>query len=133
MRQQEAAQVTPEDIIHLILEEMQAGMCPSFYSNLVPSVYQVFLYGDDLERLRPLEQRMRDEAVRALEEKLAELNKAAEPSKLKLPSLGGARHRRKKYEALGDFAVEFHENTDDDARENPLIIHSTFPAETASD
>ncbi|HZU29414.1 MAG TPA: FHA domain-containing protein [Bryobacteraceae bacterium] len=132
MRQQEAAQVTPEDIIHLILEEMQAGMCPSFYSNLVPSVYQVFLYGEDLDRLRPLEQRMRDEAVRALEEKLAELNKSAEPSKLKLP-LGGAKHRKKKYEALGDFTVEFHENTDDDARENPLIIHSTFPSEASSD
>lgn len=133
MRQQDTVQVTPEDIIHLILEEMQAGMCPSFYSNLVPSVYQVFLYSDDLERLRPLERRMRDEAVRALEEKLADLNRAAEPSKLKLP-LGGAKHRTKKYEALGDFTVEFHENTDDDARDNPLVIHSTFPAEaTTSD
>lgn len=132
MRQQEAAHVTPEDIIHLLLEEMEAGLCPSYYSNLVPSVYQVYLYVDDLERLRPLEQRMREEAVRALEEKLAQLNKAAEPSKLKLP-IAGAKQRRKKYEALGEFSVEFHENTDDDARENPLIIHSTFPSEAAAD
>jgi|SRR5579884_3457012 len=131
MRQQTAVQVTPEDIINLILEEMEAGLCPSFYSNLVPSVYQVYLYVDDLERLRPLEPRMREEAVRALEEKLSRLNKSTEP-KLKLP-IGGPKQRPKKYEALGEFSVEFHENTDDDARDNPLIIHSMFPSDATTD
>ena len=127
MARQETVQVTPEDIIELLLEEMEAGMCPSYYSNLVPSVYDVYLCGDDLERLRPLEQRMRDEAVRALQEKLARLNKNAEPLKLKIP-LPGPKQRVKRFEALGEWAVEFHENTDDDAKENPLVIHSTFPS-----
>ena len=123
--------MTPEDIIGLLLEEMEAGMCPSYYSNLVPSVYDVYLYVEDRERLRPLETRMRDEAVRALQEKLSRLNRAAEP-RLKLP-LGVSKERGKRYEALGEWSVEFHENTDEDARDNPLVIHSTFPSAAMTD
>lgn len=126
MPQQETVHVTPEEIINFLLEEMEAGISPSYYSNLVPSVYDVYLYIDDLERLRPLEQRIREEAVHALAEKLSALNKNREP-KLKLP-LGGAKKKRaKNYEVLGEWSIELHENTDDDARENPLVIHSTFP------
>ncbi|MGI9075370.1 MAG: FHA domain-containing protein [Bryobacteraceae bacterium] len=125
MPQQDTVRVTPEAIISFILEEMEAGLCPSYYSNLVPSVYDVYLYGEDLERLRPLEQRMREEAVGALGEKLAALNKAA-ARKPKL-ALTGSKKGAKRYETLGEWAVAFYENTDDDARENPLVIHSTFP------
>src|SRR6266567_6905674 len=133
MQDQEVVRITPEEIINFILEEMEAGMCPSYYSNLVPSVYEVYLYIDDLERLRPLEQRVKEEAATALGEKLSRLNNVPEP-KLRLP-LGGAKKKRpKRYETLGEWSVEFHENTDDDARENPLVIHSTFPiAAPASD
>lgn len=125
MPQQDTVRVTPEEIISFILEEMEAGMCPSYYSNLVPSVYDVYLYGEDLERLRPLEQRVRGEAVSALGEKLAALNKAA-ARKPKL-ALASPKKRAKRYETVGEWSVAFYENTDDDARENPLVIHSTFP------
>ena len=130
-QEQQTALVTPEEIIHLILEEMQAGMCPSFYSNLVPSTFHVYLLPEDLERLRPLEQRMRDESIRALGERLSRLNKAGE-SKLKIP-LVPEKKGRKRYEALGEWSVEFHENTDDDAQETPLVIHSSFPFTSSSD
>lgn len=116
--------VTPEEIVNFILEEMDAGTCPSYYSNLVPSTFEIYLCGEDLERLRPLTHRMREEAVNALAEKLAALNKASEP-KMKL--LPGSKKKLKRYETLGDWSVEFHENTDDDSRENPLVIHSLFP------
>jgi hypothetical protein len=129
MQDQDVVHITPEEIINFILEEMEAGMSPSYYSNLVPSVYEVYLYIDDFERLRPLEQRIRDEAASALTEKLARLNTVTEP-KLRLP-LGAKKKRTKRYETLGEWSVEFHENTDDDARENPLVIHSTFPVATA--
>ncbi len=131
MPDQQGVQVTPEEIIHLILEEMEEGTCPSFYSNLVPSAFDIYLYIDDLERLRPLEPRTRDEAVRALNERLTELNKAGEP-RLKIP-LMAAKRRGKRYETLGDWSVQFHENTEDDAREAPLVIHSTFPVQSGSD
>jgi hypothetical protein len=128
MPQQETVRITPEEIVNFILEEMEAGLSPTYYSNLVPSVYDVYLYIDDLERLRPLEQRMREEAVTALGERLSALNKAS-ASRLTIP-LGGPKKRRKRYEILGDWSVEFHENADEDARENPLVIHSSFPVTT---
>src|SRR5437763_12160842 len=92
--------ITPEDIITLLLEEMEAGIAPSHYTNLVPSVFSVYLYADDLERLRPLERRMRDEAIRALTARIAELNKGAS-SRLKIP-LTRERTPKKLYEAVGD-------------------------------
>ncbi len=131
MPQQDKTYVTPEEIVGFLLEEMEAGICPTYYSNVVPSVYDIYLHGDDLERLRPLQQRMRDEAVTALGEKLAALNKAAEP-RLKLP-LAAPKKRVKGYETLDEWSVEFHENTDDDADENPLVIHSSFPCASEPD
>ena len=130
MQQQGVVQITPEEIIHLILEEMEAGICPSFYSNLVPSVYMVYLYTDDLERLRPLEQRIRDEATRALGEKLSTLNgsRGGRLSKLLDP-----KKTAKRYETLGEWSISIHENTEEDARENPLAIHSMFPASAGPD
>lgn len=128
-QEQQTVLVTPEEIIHLILEEMEAGLCPSYYSNLVPSTFDVYLYIDDLERLRPLQQRIRDEAIRALGDKLSKLNKGGG---LKIPLVAGKK-QQKRYEALGEWSVEFHENTDEDARDVPLVIHSSFPFATGSD
>ncbi len=118
--------ITPEDIIALILDEMEAATAPSHYSNLVPNVFDVYLYADDLDRLKPLIGRVRDEAARALSTRIADLNKSG--AGLKIPLLKD-RTPRKQYEALGDWVVEFHENTDDDAAENALIVVSSFPRE----
>jgi hypothetical protein len=122
---QELSVLTPELIIEILLEEMEAGICPTFYSNLVPSTFEVYLYVDDLQRLRPLEQRMRDEGVRALSDRLVQLNRSLEP-KLKLP-LSKRKKRAKRYEALGEWTIEFLENVEEDAKDNPLTIHSSFP------
>ena len=116
--------ITPEDIITLILDEMEAATAPSLYSNLVPNVFDIYMYADDLDRLRPLIGRIREEATRALSSKIADLNKSG----VKLPLLRD-RTPRKQYEALGDWVLEFHENTDDDAEENALVVMSTFPRE----
>ncbi|MBX5495857.1 MAG: FHA domain-containing protein [Bryobacteraceae bacterium] len=111
--------VTPEEIIRLILSEMHAEMAPSFYSILVRSVYHVHLAPEEMERLRLVLPHTREEAIRALNEELANLNRPG-----KFPSfLSG---KRKRYQTLGEWVVEFHENLDDDARENPLIVHSDF-------
>jgi hypothetical protein len=122
--------VTPEEIIDLILEEMRAEMAPSYYSVLVRSVYDVYLHIHELERLRPALDHIRGEAIRALNDELVKLNKT---KKLKFPFLEAAPAKPKRYQTLGDWIIEFHENTDDDAGENPLIIHSAFALPTASD
>ncbi len=128
------APVTPKEIIDLILEEMRSEIAPLYYTNLVRSVYDVYLNPDDLERLRPVQERIRDEAIRALNDELAKLNKNRR-SKIKLPLLRVLRDNRKKavYEALGDWVVELHENTDDDAKQNPLIVHSAFAMPNTAD
>src|SRR5690242_17033715 len=104
--------VSPEQIVSFVLEEMEAAICPTYYTFLVPSVYDIYLFADDYERLRPLESRMREEAAMALAEKLSTLNRSAEP-KRKL-SLGTKNKRVKRYETLGDWSIEFHENAEDD-------------------
>ena len=131
MAKQDSDRVTPAAIVHFILDEMEAGVCPTYYTYLVPSVYDVYLGSDDFERLRPLEMRIREEAVNALGEKLSALNRAVEP-KLKIP-FGATKKRVKRYETLGEWSVELHENTEDDAGENPLVIHSTFPVVVESE
>lgn len=121
--QPQMAQVTPEEIIDLILAEMQAEIAPFKYSNVVRSVYHVYLDSESFERLRPLQCRIREEAVRALNDELSRLNKGG--GRIRLPLLEPKKTPRR-HEALADWVVEFHENSDDDARENPLIIHSDF-------
>lgn len=121
--------VTPAEIIDLILEEMRAEILDMRYSNLVRSVYHVYLNGREMRRLGPVMQRTKVEATRALNEELASLNKR----KMRLPGFA-ANHKR--YEAIGDgWVIEFHENTDDDAEQNPLIVQSEFapPPRPATD
>jgi len=127
-RDEQSVQVTPEEIIHVLLEEMEAGLCPSYYSNLVPSRYDVYLSLDDLERLRPLESRIKEEATRALSEQLKRLNRE---SKFRVPLLSSNKPS-KRYETLGEWSIALHENIED-AEEHPLVVHSTFPHNTAVD
>ena len=116
----EPAPVTPAEIIELLLEEFRAEILEMRYSHVVRSVFHVYLSSKDLKRLAPVLERTKTEAMRALNEALAALNK----KKLRLP---GFSTTAKRYEALGDgWHVEFHENTDDDADENPLIVQSAF-------
>jgi pSer/pThr/pTyr-binding forkhead associated (FHA) protein len=106
-----------------MLEEFHAEILEMRYSHVVRSVFRVYLSGKDLRRLGPVLERTKAEAARALNEALAALNKK---KKLRLPGISG---QPKRYEAIGDgWKIEFHENTDDDADENPLIIQSEFAA-----
>jgi FHA domain len=112
--------VTPAEIIELMLEEFHAEILEMRYSHVVRSVFHVYLSGRDLRRLGPVLERTKAEGIRALNEALSALNK----KKLRIP---GFPSQAKRYEAIGDgWTIEFHENTDDDADENPLIIQSEF-------
>lgn len=116
----DAKPVTPAEIIDLILIEFRAEILEMRYSNLVRSVFQVYLGSRDLKRLGPVLDRTRAEAMRALNEELAQLNKR----KLRIP---GFPQNQRQYEMIGDgWVIDFHENTDEDADDNPLIIQSEF-------
>jgi pSer/pThr/pTyr-binding forkhead associated (FHA) protein len=123
----EPAPVTPAEIIDLMLEEFRAEILELRYSYVVRSVFQVYLSGKDLKRLAPVLELTKTQAIRALNEALAALNK----KRLRIPGLAS---NHKRYEMIGEgWVVEFHENTDDDADENPLIIQSEFAPREAID
>jgi hypothetical protein len=123
----EPAPVTPAEIIELILEEFHAEILEMRYSLVVRSVFHVYLTSRDLKRIGPVLERTKTEATRALNEALAALNK----KKIRLP---GFPPKQRRHEMIGEgWVVEFHENTDDDAEENPLIIQSAFaPPDSAA-
>jgi hypothetical protein len=56
---------TGREIILEIVRNMREGLEPLQYSTLAPSVYNVYLHVDDLERLRGILPRIVDEARRA--------------------------------------------------------------------
>jgi hypothetical protein len=112
--------VTAQEIIDLILTEMHSEAMPSRYTVFVRSVFHVALYREDFESLKPLFPEIRKEALRALNEELAKLSGGLIH---KLPVLG---RRQKRYRPMEEFSIEFLENSDDDAEQNPVVITSSF-------
>jgi hypothetical protein len=111
--------VTPEEIVAAILVELDQSTAPGFYTNYVPNVFKVYLYGEDFRALLPLKEKIREEAVRALHEELHRRNGV--PA-LALPLPFAKKKQRKRYEAMGDWVIEFHPNEDDDAAQNRLEV-----------
>jgi hypothetical protein len=111
--------VTPEEIVAAILVELDQSTAPGFYTNYVPNVFKVYLYGEDFRALLPLKEKIREEAVRALHEELHRRNGSVA---LALPLPFGKKKQRKRYEAMGDWVIEFHPNEDDDAAQNRLEV-----------
>src|SRR6266851_7723696 len=67
--------VTPEELITAILIEFEKGIVRSYYTNYVKNIFRVYLYRDDYANLRPFQDRIREEAARALQEELNRLNR----------------------------------------------------------
>jgi hypothetical protein len=121
------ARVTPEEIVGLILDEMQRSITPSWYTDYVNCIYRVYLYREDLDQLAGLQSRIREQASRALDEELAKLNKPVRS----LPLVRAP--RKKRYEPLGNWSIEFLENSDDDAASNRVIVKSAAPPTPSSE
>jgi pSer/pThr/pTyr-binding forkhead associated (FHA) protein len=121
------ARVTPEEIVGLILDEMQRSVTPSWYTDYVNCVYRVYLYREDLDELAALQPRIREQASRALDEELAKLNKPVRS----LPLVRAP--RKKRYEPLGNWMIEFLENSDEDAARNRVIVKSSAPTAPSSE
>jgi len=115
------ASVTPEELITAILIEFEKGIVRSYYTNYVKNIFRVYLYRDDFSNLRPFQDRIREEAARALQEELNRLNRSPKT----IPALPfQKKQRQKRYEPLGDWVIEFLTNDDDNAAENRLIVQS---------
>jgi hypothetical protein len=111
--------VTPEEIVAAILVELDQRTAPGYYTNYVPNIFKVYLFSEDYRDLLPLKDRIRDEAVRALHEELSRRNGA--PG-LVIPLPFAKKKAHKRFEAMGDWVIEFHPNEDDDAAGNRLEV-----------
>ena len=119
---------TAREIILEIVRNMREGLEPLQSSTLPPSIYQVYLYPDDLERLRGIAPRIVEEARRALDAELESLNRASLGERLKI-----ARRDLPKVSAPeGGWQIGIHENTDDDVAPGDIVVNSelALPAKT---
>jgi FHA domain-containing protein len=67
--------LTGRDVILEIVRNLCEGSEPLLYSTIAPSVFHVYLHPDDYERLHPIFARLTEEAIAALDQEVARLNR----------------------------------------------------------
>ena len=103
------------------------GLEPLHYSTLPPSIFYIYLHTEDMERLRGIVPKIREEAARALDGELASMRKGSIAERLKiskpLPPVAAPE---------GGWQISILENTDDDVAPGDIVIHSelALPAKT---
>src|SRR4051812_48480503 len=119
---------TAREIILEIVRNMREGLEPLHYSTLAPSVFHVYLHPDDMDRLRGIVPRIVEEAKRALDAEVADLNRASIGEKLKLMR----RSEPKIQTPDGGWQIRILENTDDEVDPGDVVIYSELavPAKT---
>lgn len=70
---------TGRDVVLAIRDNMLQSLEPLVTETVAPSLYQVYLHGDDYEHLRSLFPKLEAEVEKLLQEELEKLNKAAIP------------------------------------------------------
>ena len=70
---------TGRDVILAVAENMRASLEPLVTKTLAPSLYQVYLHGEDFERLRTIFGDIEADAKELLDRELARLNRGAAP------------------------------------------------------
>jgi len=117
---------TGRDIIQEIVRNMREGLEPLQYSILAPAVYRVYLHPDDLARLRGILPRITEEARRALDGELAQLNRDSLAQKLHVSPKSEAKVEL----PAGGWTVQFLENTEQESEPGDILIDSelTIPA-----
>src|SRR5579872_5522464 len=111
---------TAREIILEIVRNMREGLEPLHYSTLAPSVYHVYIYADDMERLRGIVPRIMDEARRALDAELESLNRASLGERLKVARRSDPRITPPE----GGWQIRILENTDDEVSPGDIVIYS---------
>lgn len=124
-----ARPITAREIILEIVRNMREGLEPLHYSTLPPAIYHVYLHPDDMERFRGILPRILDEARRALNAELDNLNRAGLAEKLKL----ARRSQPKIVIPDGGWQIRILENTDDGIEAGDIAIYSELALPTKDD
>lgn len=101
---------------------MEAGQLEMAYSVLLPCLFSVYLHPDDYARLASVQELIRDDARRALNARMAELN-AAKSSK-GLLRRGGAVEKKQYRIAQQDWWIEFFPDSEGAVPPGDVEIHS---------
>lgn len=111
---------TARDVILEIVRNMKEGLEPLHYSTLPPAIYHVYLHPSDMERLRAIVPRIVDEARRALDAEVEQMNRASLVERLKLSRRG----EPKISPPEGGWQIRILENTDEDVSQGDVVIYS---------
>jgi hypothetical protein len=119
-----ASPATAREVILEIVRNMKEGIEPLHYSILPPAIYHVYLHPDDMERLRGIVPRIVEEAKRALDAEVDQMNRASLAAsvaeKLKL-----TRRAEPKIAAPeGGWQIRILENTDEEVSPGDVVIYS---------
>lgn len=115
---------TARDVILEIVRNMKEGLEPLHYSTLPPAIYHVYLQPDDMERLRAIVPRILDEAKRALDAEVEQMNRASLVGSL-AEKLKLARRGEPKISAPeGGWQIRILENTDEEVAQGDIVIYS---------
>src|SRR4051812_23672699 len=120
---------TAREIILEIVRNMREGLEPLHYSTLPPAVFHVYLHPDDMDRLRAIAPRIVDEARRALDAEVEDLNKASFAERLKISK----RTEPKITVPDGGWQVTLLENTDEDTQPGDIVINSELALPAKAD
>jgi pSer/pThr/pTyr-binding forkhead associated (FHA) protein len=117
------------DLIEAIVENMRANLEELRYSTVAPSRYTVYLSPAEFERLQGLFPRLRSEAIRALDEELARLDRRRRPHRVLGRLLGRPRPLE---QAEGPWHVEFLPDLDDELQhEQDILVQSELAVPAA--
>ncbi|MGH9632682.1 MAG: FHA domain-containing protein [Bryobacteraceae bacterium] len=116
-------QITGEDLISELIRNMELGRFKIRYTTLLPCIFRIYLHAEDYELLRPVLPYLATEARRAAEERLEELNQAAQPSAL-ARRLGVPSGPPMEFKILEDWTIEFHADHEDKLQRGDIEIYS---------
>lgn len=108
---------------------MREGLEPLHYSTLPPAIFHVYLYPDDLDRLRPIAPRIVEEARRALDAEVENLNRASLGERLRLMK----RSEPKIVVPDGGWQIHLLENTEEETQPGDIVINSELALPGKSD
>jgi len=115
---------TARDVILEIVRNMKEGLEPLHYSTLPPAIYHVYLHPDDMERLRGIVPRIIDEARRALDAEVEQMNRGSLAISL-AERLKLSRRGEPKISAPdGGWQIRILENTDEEVSQGDVVIYS---------
>ena len=121
-----ASQVTGDDIVSELIRNADAGLFKLRYTVLVPCIFNVYLHPRDHELIKPIVELLQQEAARALQEHLADLNKPRSKSplakRLGLTGEGGIEYKILEKQWI----IQFHEDQEERLRPGEIEIFRSW-------